>query len=306
MRQAFIFRNLTPAAQLFLLIILVLLFAILSIAAAYITSVFFWGPGILESAADVSVSNLNFLRLFQISNQIGIFLIPPLLLALISESKPVDFLGFRKPRLTHMAAAFVFILSIAPFINLLAEWNEALVLPQIMEPLADWMRAQEEKAALLTNRFLEAGGWKTLLINTVMIALLPALGEELLFRSALIGILKKFFRSIHWPVLISAVIFSAFHLQFFGFLPRFALGAGLGYLFVWSGSLWVPVLAHFVNNFMVVLVAYLYQQNLIDTGVEEFGKTGSPLLLTAAVVLPALALFGVFRSRRQTGGEETQ
>lgn len=306
MRQAFIFRNLTPTAQLFLLIILVLLFAILSIAAAYIASVFIWGTGILESAADVSESNLNFLQLFQISNQIGIFLIPPLLLALISESNPSAFLGFRKPPIAHLAAAIVFILSIAPLINLLAEWNEALVLPRIMERMADWIRAQEERAALLTNRFLEATGWKTVLINTVMIALLPALGEELLFRSALIGILKKYFRSIHWPVIISAVVFSAFHLQFFGFLPRFALGAGLGYLFVWSGSLWVPVLAHFVNNFMVVMVAYLYQQNLIDTGVEEFGKTGSPLLLAASVVLPALALLWVFSSQRNAVREETQ
>jgi len=283
-----------------------LLFAILSIAAAYIASVFIWGTGILESAADVSESNLNFLQLFQISNQIGIFLIPPLLLALISESNPSAFLGFRKPPIAHLAAAIVFILSIAPLINLLAEWNEALVLPRIMERMADWMRAQEERAALLTNRFLEATGWKTVLINTVMIALLPALGEELLFRSALIGILKKYFRSIHWPVIISAVVFSAFHLQFFGFLPRFALGAGLGYLFVWSGSLWVPVLAHFVNNFMVVMVAYLYQQNLIDTGVEEFGKTGSPLLLAASVVLPALALLWVFSSQRNAVREETQ
>lgn len=300
MRWPVVLRELSPGGQLFLLLLLLLVCGIFSVSLAYFISLIIWGSAtILVPAAD-EASNLNFVRFFQMANQVGIFLLPPVLLAMLTEAHPSAFLKNTRPRPLHLLLAMLMILTAGPFINLLISWNEAMRLPEFLAGLEHWMRNAEESAARLTNRFLTATGTFDLIVNVVMIGLLPAIGEELLFRSALIGILRKFFKQVHWPVILSSLIFSAFHLQFFGFLPRFVLGLGLGYLFVWSGSVWVPVLAHFVNNITVVLISYLYQHNLISTGIETFGQTSSPFLLTASVILPALTLFLVYRSGKIT------
>ena len=89
-----------------------------------------------------------------------------------------------------------------------------------------------------------------------MIALLPAVGEELIFRGIIQRILKNLFRSGHLSVWVTAFVFSAIHFQFYGFLPRFILGLVFGYLFLWSETLWLPVIAHFINNGVLLLLVY--------------------------------------------------
>jgi hypothetical protein len=159
-----------------------------------------------------------------------------------------------------------------PFINFTGAINSEMHLPRWFSGIENWMREAEDTAAELTEAFLDVESVGGLLFNLLMIAVLPALGEELLFRGVIQKILTDWTRSAHWGIWISAAMFSALHLQFFGFIPRLLLGALFGYLLVWSGSLWLPILAHFINNAGAVIALYLVDKGAISKTVEEFGS----------------------------------
>jgi len=107
-------------------------------------------------------------------------------------------------------------------------------LPEVLSRVEIWMRNSEESAEKLTDAFLSSASWTGFLVNLLMIAVLAAVGEELIFRGILIKIFHEWTRNLHVAVIISALLFSAFHLQFYGFFARLALGLVLGYLFVWT------------------------------------------------------------------------
>jgi len=281
-----------------MLVLVILLCGILSLSVSYLLSVFVWGKSVLDETGDPEMMNLGFMRLTQMLNQVGFFLIPPFLFAFLSERFPVSFLGFNKPRIIHIVAALLLLLAAGPLTGYLTEWNERLILPPQLSGLANWMRTSEDTALKLTNRLLNAPGATSLIVNIIMIGLLPSLGEELLFRSALIGIFRKIFRGIHLPVIISAFLFSALHLQFFGFLPRFMLGLLFGYLFVWSGSVWIPVIAHFINNSSVVIASYLYNNGISAIPADEVGTVSSGAGVVLSTVAVVLILFWVYYTRK--------
>lgn len=300
-----VFSKISPGGQVLLLIALVLAGTIFSIVAAYGISMLVWGKEFVTQAASGQIISLGFLRTFQIINQIGIFIFPPIAFAWLISERPLNFLGISKPRAGQMILAIIAVLSIAPVINVLVQWNEGLSLPHMFRGIENWMRNTEENAARLTENFLNAGNPADLALNLLMIGILPALGEELLFRPAFIGVLKKMFRNVHWPVMISAIVFSAFHLQFFGFFPRLVLGILMGYLYVWSGSLWVPALAHFVNNSVVVVVSWLFQNQYIEKNLTDLEGAGSWPYVAISVVLTALVMTGVYISGKRGRDMET-
>lgn len=300
-----VFSKISPGGQVLLLIALVLAGTIFSIVAAYGISMLVWGKEFVTQAASGQIISLGFLRTFQIINQIGIFIFPPIAFAWLISERPLNFLGISKPRAGQMILAIIAVLSIAPVINVLVQWNEGLTLPHMFRGIENWMRNTEENAARLTENFLNAGNPADLALNLLMIGILPALGEELLFRPAFIGVLKKMFRNVHWPVMISAIVFSAFHLQFFGFFPRLVLGILMGYLYVWSGSLWVPALAHFVNNSVVVVVSWLFQNQYVEKNLTDLEGAGSWPYVAISVVLTALVMTGVYISGKRGRDMET-
>lgn len=300
-----VFSKISPGGQVLLLVALVLAGTIFSIVAAYGISMLVWGKEFITQAASGQIISLGFLRTFQIINQIGIFIFPPIAFAWLISERPMNFLGISKPRANQMILAIMAVLSIAPVINVLVQWNEGLTLPHMFRGIENWMRNTEENAARLTENFLNSGSPADLALNLLMIGILPALGEELLFRPALIGVLKKMFRNVHWPVIISAIVFSAFHLQFFGFFPRLVLGLLMGYLYVWSGSLWVPALAHFVNNSVVVVVSWLFQNQYIEKNLTDLEGVGSWPYVAISVVLTALVMTGVYISGKRRRDLET-
>jgi membrane protease YdiL (CAAX protease family) len=120
----------------------------------------------------------------------------------------------------------------------------------------------------------------------------------LLFRGLLQRLIREWLGNVHVAVFISAFLFSALHMQFFGFLPRMMLGIMFGYLFVWTGSLWVPVFAHFVNNGSAVVVSYLGQRGVPGGNYEEFGATNNTLLIVLSGVAMAGLLYFIFRAGR--------
>lgn len=189
------------------------------------------------------------------------------------------------------------VIAFMPINGLLIEWNQDLTFPDSLKPLERWMRAKEEQAAELTKFLTDFRTGLQLLVATVVIAVLPALGEEVLFR----GLLQRKFiawtGNVHVGIWLAAALFSAIHVQFFGFVPRMLLGALFGYLFVWSGNLWVPVLAHFVNNGFTVLMYFLYQNKLTTLNVDDTESVPLPLAFTSLVVSAGLLVW----FRRENG-----
>ncbi len=290
-----IFRNLSAGSRLVLLVALIIMGAVLSIGIAYLALALIHGKDVLTSGA--LMTDIGYIRTMQILNQLGIFIMPPLLFALFTESKPCRFLGFTTVKPYHLLATFGVMFAINPVVSQLMEWNEAFRLPESMAGVEQWMRNSEETAAQLVEWMLSYTDVSSVVINVVMIVLLPAVGEELLFRPVLIKTFSRLLKNHHAAIWVSAIIFSAFHMQFFGFLPRMFLGLVFGYLFVWSGSIWVPMLAHLLNNGSVVLVTYLYNKGFISQNPDQIGRVDSPILLIASIIMSFVIAYWFYRTR---------
>jgi len=211
------------------------------------------------------------LKWLQFIQTVGTFLLPPILCAALWDTNHRPFAWLKMDKGAHwsvwLLAVGIMIVAI-PGINLLADLNSRLTLPDCLAPLEQWMKEQEEAAAALTQRFLQADNFGQLLLNIGLLALLPALAEELSFRGTLQQILAEGqapSAKSHVAVWITAFIFSAIHFQFYGFVPRMLLGAVFGYAFVWTGSLWVPILMHFTNNGLAVIAYYMDNKSIADT-----------------------------------------
>lgn len=203
-----------------------------------------------------------------------------------------------KPSWQEALAAVVVMLLAIPGINLLSAWNQQMVLPEWMSGIEQWMRMQEDAAAQLTEQFLRVDTVGGLLVNIGLMALLPAVGEELTFRGVVQGM---FTRNKHVAIWATAAIFSFVHMQFYGFLPRMLLGAMFGYMLWWTGSLWVPMLMHFVNNCAAVVVAF-WAYNYLEEGSAEMldtiGTEDTILLgvFSICIVLIMMVMYGYFYS----------
>ena len=204
----------------------------------------------------------------------------------------------KKPSWQEASAAVVIMLLAIPGINLLSAWNQQMVLPEWMSGIEQWMRMQEDAAAQLTEQFLRVDTVGGLLVNIGLMALLPAVGEELTFRGVVQGM---FTRNRHVAIWATAAIFSFVHMQFYGFLPRMLLGAMFGYMLWWTGSLWVPMLMHFVNNCAAVVVAF-WAYNYLEEGraemLDTIGTEDTILLgvFSICIVLIMMVMYGYFYS----------
>lgn len=167
--------------------------------------------------------------------------------------------------------------------SIFIEWNQEFKFPQAFGGLEESLRAMEDQLNTLTAYLTTFDSTAQVVVAFIVIAILPAIGEELVFR----GILQKeLFRSTknpHLSIWIAAAIFSAIHLQFYGFVPRMFLGAMFGYLYYWSGNLMVSMLAHFVNNGFTVIALYLHQQKLMDIDIESTASAPWQAVLFSAI-----------------------
>ena len=189
-----------------------------------------------------------------------------------------------------MAVGLTFIIAMSP----LVEWNMNLQFPEFLKGFESWAREAEDQMAELTKIMTNFTSVSDLAIGLIVIGLLPAIGEELVFRGMF---QNEFFRgtgNIHLSIWASAFIFSAIHFQFYGFLPRLLLGALFGYLYYWSGTLLIPMFAHFFNNAFGVMMIYLYHQKITDLNVED--NTAAPLQYVALnMILTVGLLYYIWR-----------
>ena len=239
------------------------------------------------------------MKWLQLLQSVATFLLPALAGAYLWSNTPMQWLHLnKKPSWQEASAAVVIMLLAIPGINLLSTWNQQMVLPEWMSGIEQWMRMQEDAAAQLTEQFLRVDTVGGLLVNIGLMALLPAVGEELTFRGVVQGM---FTRNKHVAIWATAAIFSFVHMQFYGFLPRMLLGAMFGYMLWWTGSLWVPMLMHFVNNCAAVVVAYLAYNHLEEGRTEMLDTIGTEdtILLgvfSICIVLIMMVMYGYFYS----------
>jgi len=193
----------------------------------------------------------------QIVGSIIVFIIPALIVSWLIDRSPIRFLNLNVlPTFLTIIATAILIFSLEPLISFTGLINSKLQLPEWLGSIQLWMEQTEQTVYDLTREFLRMENTNELIFSICLAAVLPAIAEELVFR----GLMQRFFIGMTKKpivgILITAFIFSAYHMQFFGFLPRFILGLVLGYLFYWSKSLWLPILAHFFNNAYGVILTY--------------------------------------------------
>jgi membrane protease YdiL (CAAX protease family) len=238
------------------------------------------------------------LMTLQAVNHLGTFLLPALLYWYVIEHRTWSQFNAR-PIWVVAGVGLVVLIVIAfmPFDGIIIEWNQNVHLPQTLAPLEQWIRDKEKSLEGVTKYLTSFKTVDQLAIAVLVIAVIPAIGEEVLFRGVLQRNLSYWTGNVHVGVWLAAALFSAIHVQFLGFFPRMLLGALFGYLYLWSGNIWVPILAHFVNNGFTVLMVYLYQKKVTTMDVES---TESVPAIGALVSLGlTVGLLYYFKKRNQ-------
>lgn len=198
------------------------------------------------------------------------YLVPSLLFwYLIERKKVVDFKKTAKADGTLWLLSILLVLVFIPTNSQFITWNAQMSFPDSFSWLEKWMRDKENQMETLTTFMTTYTQPEQFVAALVVVAVLPALGEEFLFRGVLQTKFQSFWKNPHISIWVSAAIFSAIHFQFYGFIPRMLLGAIFGYLYFWSGNLWLAVLAHFINNGFALLMVYLHNIGLINSNLEE-------------------------------------
>lgn len=296
------FRDMKPFAQLMFAIFVMVASVFLFMVAGMLLALPFYGAGSLMTAMSEAKLNspegINFLKYLQVIQSIGLFVAPPFVISRLYDGNISEYLKInRSTRIQSYLLASLCLLAVVPSINFLGEINSKMSLPESLSGLENWMKNMEEGAKLMVEKFMMVEGFSGLMFNIFMIAILPALGEELMFRGVFQRIFSKWTRNHHWGIWITAFLFSAMHMQFYGFLPRMLLGAMFGYLLVWTGTMWVPIVAHFVNNLMGVLGYFLIGKGVITNDVEEWGTVPEqiPWVICSILAVGGL-LYLVYRS----------
>ncbi len=221
----------------------------------------------------------------QAGSTLGMVLLPGIYLFVI---KKVSLKSFIPSNITAigLVLAGVITFTFMGVNSIFIEWNAGIKLPESMAGFENWALQTEQFAAKLTTYLTTFTNPWQLMGALFIMAVLPAIAEEFVFRGLLQGELQKATRNKHVAIWISAFLFSAIHMQFFGFIPRMLLGGLFGYLYVWSGNLLIPIAAHFVNNGLTLVLLYLHNTNLIDYDIEntESSTLGSVLIFAIITI----------------------
>lgn len=245
-------------------------------------------------------ANIGLLKFLQVLYSIGLFLVPAILSGFLIQRNTWKYL-----KADRISNYWVIILVIAlmvisiPWINFTSFLNERLSLPERWGYLMERIRENDANSWDLMKAYLQTENIGGLLINVFMVALIPALGEEFLFRGIIQRILTEWFRNEHLAIWIAALIFSLMHYQFLGLIPRVMLGALFGYLFVWTGSIWVAVLAHFINNAVAVIYYYIFYQGTLEVEPDHIGLEENALLMIITSVMLTFLLLAVIQKQRK-------
>lgn len=245
---------------------------------------------IAASVLGLLVVNQGMLAMLTVQDVFA-FIVPAILAMAIFYLRPLHVMCLdRAPSFKAILVVLAFYLVSLPAMNWLVDLNQSMSLPSWMSGIEELMRDMEDSAADATEQLLDINTLWQFLSSVFVIGVMAGLSEEMLFRGAMQRTMQDSRLNTHAVVWITAIVFSAFHMQFFGFIPRMMLGAWLGYLLVWTRSLWVPIIAHTLNNSTVVFFSYMANKGIMP---EDFGDN---LGLPATGAFPWLALLSLIAS----------
>lgn len=250
------------------------------------------------------LGNLNFnnpsviqgLVIGQVAGALIAFGLPSLIFVTLETVDWTEYLKLnRRGKAFTLITASVVMLLANPLINFLAELNSKI-------PMPSFLTGMQQTADALQNAFLSHQSFRNLIVNLFMIGFLAAIAEEFFFRAVLQRVLIEWTKNIHSGIWIASFLFSFFHFEFSGFLPRMMMGAFLGYIFVWSGTLWAPVLAHFVNNASAVLFQYLKDRYGFSSDIDTLGSNISDFpYIIFSLVITTILIYVIYRyEKRET------
>lgn len=230
---------------------------------------------------------------------IGLAIIPALYAKFIEQ---IDLRVFFKKQvpLSVFILSLLIVLFFMGFNSIVVEWNASIHLPESMKGFEEWARGKEDLAMEMTKIFTQFDTPFQFIVGLLVIAVFAGIGEEFVFRGLLQPALYRATKNIHVAIWVSAILFSALHMQFFGFVPRVLLGALFGYLYYWSGNLIVPMFAHFVNNAFSVIAMYAVQKGVTDIDVESTESAPLPVVITFTILTIILIYFFKQQSATKT------
>ncbi|RMG87261.1 MAG: CPBP family intramembrane metalloprotease [Bacteroidetes bacterium] len=245
----------------------------------------------------LTASHRNLIRLATLLNHPLTFLLPAWFFARTLE-KPhhVRWLQLQTPPAPRtLLLAALLILGAFPLTQFIFWLNRQMPLPYLLE---QW----ETTSETAIRGLIVMESVPEFLFSLFVMALLPALGEELLFRGVLQKILTRVFASHHLAIWGTAIAFSAFHFQFMGFLPRLFLGLILGYLLWWTKNLWVPVFAHLIYNGVQVAAAWAFADKINEIGAPPDEPPALGIIAFSLIFVAASARLIWAQNRGQSAG----
>lgn len=270
-----------------------LVFIIISISPLLAMSIV---SNLIETPTEISYEGLD-RKILMLSNSflLFFFLIP----YFVIRNNPSYLMNYKKVKLLPVIMVIFttvfFIILNAPVI----EWNKYISLPSFLSSFESWALLKEKQLESLTLYLVSFENNFEYLIGIIAIAIIPGFCEEYFFRGVLQKNLNLLLKNAHIAILLSSLLFSAFHLQFYGFFPRFFLGVFFGYLFYWSGSLMYPVIAHALNNFLSLTVFYAASSGLFgeDVDVSVNSSPEIPLALIAFSIIIFIFLVVILKEK---------
>ncbi len=259
----------------------------------------------LLTYSGITVAKMRMATIFQ---DILIFIAPAVIFSIIVTRRPAQFMQIdRIPKMSAILLVICSLIASAPAMNVIIAWNENLSLPESMAGIEAWMRASESAAGEMV-KMLFGGSTVGALIMAILIGGVAAgFSEELFFRGMVQRTLITTPVNPHLAIWITAILFSAVHMQFFGFVPRMLLGAYFGYLVWWSGSLWVGVAAHITNNVLAAVSMWVAERSNVDLNkIGTDSMSGGWLYALVSLCVVSVLIYVVMRECKKGRTEECQ
>jgi len=294
-----VFENKLPQIQILLVVAIMVISLIVITILGFLILIPIYGADQVMSS--LTFADTGILRSLQIIQSFAMFVAPAVIAGYFFSKKPARFLGFEKPIISLFFLALITFFVCQPMISFLTQLNESMVFPNFLKSLEDILRTAEIRTNELIFNLLDTKQPSIISVNIFMIVILPAFGEELFFRGTLQPMFGRLFKSSHAAVWVTAFIFAFIHLQFLSFLPRFILGALLGYLFVYGKNIWYPIAGHFLNNLITIILFYYYRYTQPD--INPFDSTdefGTLMIIGSFISVGLLIFLFVKISRRQS------
>lgn len=242
-----------------------------------------------------------FIRGMLLIQFLGLFVVPSLIFARISDPKPTQYLGLRQPSqsLYWIFGVAALLISI-PFVEYMGILNQKMI---VGGEAQKWMKSMEEEAAKQVQFMLSRHTAGELFLNLIFISLFAGVGEELFFRGVLQRLFIKLTKNPWAGIILTAILFSGFHLQFFGFLPRLFLGVLLGALYWYSGSLWTAILAHFIYDALIIVIAYFKPEMIKDSSSTLIDPAQLTLMALISAALTFIVLWQMIKRSKSSYAE---